>query len=318
MFRIRYDDSRDINRPDRATYFYATWQELGFHPHGVNGGGTFFDPGASGPVILPQRLDAQELSAYFELAFSDRLSAFVNIPLRYVDFDNLVEDNPESESKRNPKDFPAPGSPFFPEPERGAIDSSPHTNFFGLSDIQAGFKYALIAAPDEYLTFQLRVYTPTGDGGKGLGTDHVSLEPGLLLYRQIDRWQFQSEFKVWVPIGGGPAEGEVLNYGLGLGYDIYRCGRFRVTPITEFVGWTVLNGFESVFGTINATPPAPNFELPRTHGVVDASGDTIVNGKFGVRTYFGAGSDVYVGYGHALTGDRWYKDILRVEYRISF
>ena len=55
-----------------------------------------------------------------------------------------------------------------------------------------------------------------------------------------------------------------------------------------------------------------------THGVINAAGDTIVNGKVGVRTYFGEGSDLYIGYGHALTGDRWYKDIIRVEYRLAF
>jgi hypothetical protein len=43
-----------------------------------------------------------------------------------------------------------------------------------------------------------------------------------------------------------------------------------------------------------------------------------VNGKFGVRTYFGHGHDLYIGYGQALTGDRWYKEIVRVEYRFSF
>jgi hypothetical protein len=50
---------------------------------------------------------------------------------------------------------------------------------------------------------------------------------------------------------------------------------------------------------------------------VDAAGDTIVNLKFGVRSYFGC-SDLYLGYGRCVTGDRWYQDILRVEYRYHF
>ena len=32
----------------------------------------------------------------------------------------------------------------------------------------------------------------------------------------------------------------------------------------------------------------------------------------------GEQSDVYVGYGRALTGDVWYKDMVRVEYRLHF
>ena len=28
--------------------------------------------------------------------------------------------------------------------------------------------------------------------------------------------------------------------------------------------------------------------------------------------------DLYAGYGHALTGDVWYKEIFRLEYRLKF
>src|SRR5262249_54052490 len=145
----------------------------------------------------------------------------------------------------------------------------------------------------------------------------VSLEPSLLYYRRLDQLQFQAQFTDWIPIGGGPQAGNVLMYGIGLGYDIYTCGNLRITPITEFVGWTVLSGFESFFGTVTGTPP-PNVDLPLTHGVEESSGVTIVNAKIGVRTYFCDGHDLYVGWGHALTKDRWYMDILRVEYRYTF
>jgi len=45
-----------------------------------------------------------------------------------------------------------------------------------------------------------------------------------------------------------------------------------------------------------------------------------------VRGGFGCGwnsklinnSDIYVGYGRALTGDVWYRDIVRLEYRLRF
>ena len=71
------------------------------------------------------------------------------------------------------------------------------------------------------------------------------------------------------------------------------------------MGWTLLGG--------KLTEPLGDgvFE------VKNASGDTIVNLKVGVRFGFGA-SDLYVGYGRALTGDVWYKDIVRAEYRLSF
>jgi hypothetical protein len=306
MFRLRFDAGFDINRPDRAEFFYGEWKELSFHPHGVQGGGVFFDPKARGPEQLPGRLDYQEVSSYFEAAYKNRLSAFLEVPVRFVDFDNILED-PDTQRMPN-------GQPF-PEP-RGE-NQPPHTNFGGISDLIAGFKAALLADPNEYLTFQLRTYIPTGDAAKGLGTGHVSLEPGLLFYERWDRVQFQAQLRDWIPVDGGAEAGNVLIYGLGLGYDVYQHGRFRITPITEFVGWTVLSGFESIGTPINVVQQ-PGVVLPTTHGVEDSSGATIINAKIGVRTYFSNGSDFYVGYGQALTGDRWYREIVRVEYRIVF
>ncbi len=309
LFRLRYDAGFDMNRPDRAEYFYGAWREMSFHPHGIVSDGQFkgimFDPKARGPFQLPGRLDYQEASAYLEVARNERFSAFLDIPVRYVDFDNLLED-PSSD-----KDFR-----HFPEAqfrqEKAALQNNSH---FGLSDVVAGLKYALIADPCQYLTFQLSVYTPSGDAGRGLGTGHVSAEPGLIYYQRFgDRVEFQAMFKDWIPVGGTALEGNVLNYGVGLGYDIYSNGNLRIVPITEFVGWTVLNGFQSFFGAV----PGPDDVVPPDHGVEDAAGVTIVNAKVGVRTYFGGGSDLYVGYGHALTGERWYRDIVRVEYRFKF
>jgi hypothetical protein len=76
--------------------------------------------------------------------------------------------------------------------------------------------------------------------------------------------------------------------------------------VVELVGWTVLSGKELV-------PPAPP-----PLAIKDASGDTILNAKFGVRLGLGDWGDMYAGYGRALTGDTWYKDIWRVEFRLFF
>ena len=187
-----------------------------------------------------------------------------------------------------------------------------NANTNGFSDLQVGFKYALIACPTQYFTFQFRTYTPTGDGSEGLGTDHVSLEPALLWYRQLgDRLALDAEFRDWIPIGGTDFAGNIIRYGVGMSYWVIQGCRFRAAPIAEVVGWTCLGGKE----------------LVGTTGVVrDASGDTIVNAKIGLRLGFGemlpqdffSRSELAVSYGRALTGDVWYKDILRVEYRINF
>jgi hypothetical protein len=173
----------------------------------------------------------------------------------------------------------------------------------GLADMNAGFKWAFIASDDRYLTFQMRSYFPTGNSERGLGTHHFSLEPALLAYQKCDRLVFFGEFRDWIPIDGTDFSGNIIRYGAGLGYEVFCSDHLRFTPIVEGVGWTVLGGKEFVF----------------PQGVaVDAAGDTIVNVKFGGRLDFGERSSFYFGYGRALTGAVWYKDIYRAEYRIVF
>jgi hypothetical protein len=219
----------------------------------------------------PERsVNFEELSAYLEMAASDRLSAFINLPVRFL------------------------------QPEQGP-------NHAGFSDLDAGFKFAFFEDADRVATFQFRTYAPTGDARLGLGTHHVSLEPAALYYNRLtDRMGLESELRLWVPVGGTDFAGPIVRYGTGLHYDLYRTPQWLFTPVTELVGWTVLDGKESV------VPPS---------GMVfveDAAGQTIVNIKLGMRVHYGDRADLYVGYGRPLTGDRWYENIVRVEFRLHF
>jgi hypothetical protein len=245
------------------------------------------NPGGTGPLRPETRVDYQDISGYLEIAVSDRASGFVEVPVRFL--------NPEQ-----------------------------NENTAGLSDINAGFKYALVASEGNYLTFQFRTYAPTGAGSHGLGTGHTSLEPALLWHGQMDRLGLDAEFRDWIPVGGNEDwTGNVIRYGVGVSYLALNNPSFRVIPVGEIVGWTVLGGQET-----EATPsvgflgPIPGVNV----NTKSADGDTIINAKVGVRFGFGSfqeqgflsRSDLYVGYGRALTGDVWYKDILRVEFRLLF
>ncbi len=318
--RIRFDQGFDMNRPDRAEFFYAAWREIQFHPHGIGGGASSIqNVQGRGLDPLPADLNYQEVSAALELAAGRRWSAFIEVPFRMLQMSNLFSDE-----GAHPGDEPQiPGDPHEALELFG-------TNFGGLSDIVLGGKAAIIAEPDRYWTVQLRAFFPSGNSRFGLGTGHYSMEPGLLFYRRYaENWTVQGQFKAWIPIAGTTANitdangnvtstsfaGNVLIYGLGIGYDLIQRDNFRLTPVAEFVGWTVLNGFESLSGT-NFDALNPN--VPANHGVADSGGVTIINGKIGFRAYLGANDDFYFGVGQALTTNRWYNEILRVEYRRSW
>ncbi len=229
-------------------------------------------PAPRGPG-LPEpefRVDFQDVSAYLELGATDRLSGFVEVPWRFL--------NPEVNADHN-----------------------------GLGDMNAGFKYALVRDPGLIATFQFRTWVPTGDAQRGLGNDHVSLEPALLVWKPItERFGLEGELRYWAPLGGTDFAGDIIRYGIGLHYDLPRVGGVLLSPTATLVGWTVLGGKEAV---------------PRPTGLVtvdDAAGETIVNMKVGVRAQFERFGDLFVGYGRPLTGDRWYENTLRVEWRLAF
>ncbi len=194
-----------------------------------------------------------------------------------------------------------------------AIDPQVNLNTSGIGDINAGFKLSLYDDEKTFFTFQFRTYVPTADGTKGLGTEHVSLEPALLLYKQLaPKLFFEGEVRDWIAVGGSNFAGNVLRYGAGLSVLAYQGCNFRVQPVAEVVGWTFLSGQES----------GPDIPPPW----VSAKGDTIVNGKLGVRFGFGNlalpgirnQSDIGISYGRALTGEVLYKDIIRAELRLRF
>jgi hypothetical protein len=326
LFRLRNDYETGINRFDRATFLFDTWREGSFHKHAfVNDGsihGLFQDPKARGTQINNPDFRMDILSAYLEVAPTPRLSFFAELPYRFVHLGTNVEDANPPETSQEIKQFP--------ETAGGGEVRNAKTDTSGVSDTIAGFKFAFVEDPgNRYFTFQFRTYFPTGDPGLGLGTNHYTLEPGVLLYQRLsERLVVQGEFMDWIPISAGNGAGSVLTYGAGFGYDVVQRPGLRVTPVVEVVGWTVLGGTEAVLGktpgpVVKSPSGAPavlvdGVFVPADHFFQSASGDTIVNLKLGLRVYCGDHSDFYAGWGQALTGSRWYEDIARVEYRYKF
>lgn len=315
-FRQRYDSAYDLNRPDRAEFFYPKCGCFGnvqnfaqFLSIGNAGGMPVlngipaarragFDPRASGPQHPgnrpraagggESRIDYQEIASYLEIAVNRKTSGFVEVPARFL--------NPTL-----------------------------NRNTYGFSDINLGFKHAFVAEPDRFYTFQFRTYVPTGVGERGLGTNHASLEPGFLVFQRLsDRLYFSGELRDWIPIHASDFGGNVLRYGAGLAYNLVLSDSLRIAPVNEFVGWTVLSGKQ-----LNPGSADPNIIVPNA-GPVSAVGETIVNYKIGLRVGLGSYNNpgggsglndrhsLYFGYGRAITGEHWYRDMVRVEYNFWF
>jgi hypothetical protein len=271
QIRLRFDGDFDLQNPDRAEFFYPKCGCFRFAG----------DPSAPGPGTVPaSKVNLQELQLNVEYAPNRHFSFLVEVPFRFIQFT-----------------APSPGIP----------SSS------GVGDFRAGFKVALISGEKRALTFQFRTYFPTGDPRLGLGTNHFSVEPTILYHQRLgERWTLAGEFGDWHPIGGSNSNGllpatsptgfagDILLSGLGVGYDLVTTSNYRVTPIVEFVGWSILSGL------------ATGGTTPYTGGI------SIVNIKAGARVTFQGRNSIYVGYGHELTKTAWYTDIIRVEYRYAF
>jgi len=279
QLQLRYDYARGADAPDRAEFIYAKCGCYGGDAKGPVGN----LPSGADPLTTPlieYDLDYQEIVLDGEWAFSNRFSAFAEIPFRIT---------------------------------RGEVISGAE----GIGDIAGGVKLALLADPERYLTLQLRAYLPTGNGVDGLGTEHASLEPGILFHEGSgNRLKAEAEVRLWIPVDGASNEntgitstenyyGNVLRYGIGLGYDMSPNAQVRFTPVVELVGWRLLGGIgiKAWDGT------------PANATVTEADGTNIANLKVGARLGVREGDAIYVGYGTALTEEHWYDNIFRVEYR---
>ncbi|MGD0914416.1 MAG: hypothetical protein ABR928_21185 [Terracidiphilus sp.] len=240
------------------------------------------NPGTS---ATQRTLNFQQLYLSGEYAPFKRLSVFAMVPFRWI----------------QPFFIVAPGT----TPNLG--DDG------GISDVQAGLKFAALTTEKTQVTLQLRSYFPTGDGQKGLGTGHYSIEPMVLLYQKLnDRTALEGEAGDTHPIGGmtyvnPPAppqqwSADVAMYGLGPSYELITRGNYSFAPVLELVAWHVFGGLQT--GSNNQAQ--------------SAAGINVFNAKLGGRLNFDHGSSIYAGYGRGITSDIWYRNLFRVEYRRSF
>lgn len=199
-------------------------------------------------------------------------------------------------------------SAIFAVPLR-AVDPELNRNTSGIGDLTVGGKLVLVSGRDWVVTQQTLTYLKTGPAGRGMGTGHVSMEPGLLArYRWADDLYLHGQLRYVIPLSGtDDFAGEVLLWGLGASGIWHETDAFAILPTFEIVGVSFLDG--------QRTTP--------TGRAVDVDGETTVEFLPGLRFVLGPQGDLglpEIGIsGGASVGDRgWFAGRLQLVARWSF
>lgn len=186
------------------------------------------------------------------------------------------------------------------------INPEQNRNTSGLGDLYFGLKFAGWNSEKLMTTFQLRFGANTAQRAL-TGTGHWSVEPAFLVnWRLMDYLTLEGQVGYYVPMGGTDFAGDVMKYGVGLSYGSRTASAVQLMPVAEIIGWTLTSGKE-------ITAPAPGVFITD-----NVAGDTIINGCLGMRFTLGHSGDVYAGYSHCFYGAPWYRDMLRLEFRIFY
>jgi hypothetical protein len=180
----------------------------------------------------------------------------------------------------------------------------------GLGDIQLVQKTVLMNGSRWQMTQILRTIFNSASARKGLGTGHVSMEPGLLCrYKWSDLTYLHGEAELRFPIGGDPIySGPALTWGIGVSHVWYETDTMAYIPTLEFINTWILDG---------QVTPFPG-------GVpVDVRGDGIFNLAPGLRTVWDSGGDLgVVEFGasgiFAVGSNGWYDALMRFDLRFVF
>ncbi len=190
------------------------------------------------------------------------------------------------------------------------IDPELYGNSGGFGDMNILTKIVFLTGDRWQLTNLLRVYIPSGDAARGLGTGHASIEPGFAWrYKWSDVTYLHGDLKFWVPLGADEVHGgEVLSYGIAMSHVWRDSDCYAVMPTLELVGYSFLDGQVTIPGAL-----ASDF--------VDPEG--VFNVHPGVRWVWDKGSDcgiqefgIFGGFG--VSAETLYENILRAELRWTF
>jgi hypothetical protein len=210
-------------------------------------------------------------------------------------------------------------------PYRNTSPESNYADASGFGDLTINTKTLLLDCELLQVAFGFKVYTPTGNVTNGLGTGHVSLEPGLYTAVKLtENTYFQGSMHFWIPVGGdADFEGDVFHYHLALNHLLWHCGHGNDqwhcghASDIKVVGTAELNGYCFLDGDTTDGFLITNGQTTGVARQISNIGN-VVNFGLGARLIFCDKIDFGVAYGVALTDDSIGDKMLRAEFRWRF
>jgi len=182
----------------------------------------------------------------------------------------------------------------------------------GFADFRIYTKAMLLDCELMQMTFQMKIFTPNGSPGKGLGTGHVSLEPSLLWSVKLARdFYLQSQLAQFIPLGGDPLyDGSLLHYHFSLNKVLLRLPHeLQLIGTGEFAGWS----FQSGEYTDPAIVDGGGAFIPQS-----ANNFTYTAAGAGLRLVMCDKIDIGVGVLIGLNEPNFFTELYRVEFRWRF
>lgn len=301
--------------PAQPIEFFAQWMAGPRKVDATQDRGIGYERVATAPFIIditqPMQQWAFRVDAAYNWKHPDEAEVFFAQPM------SLGGKGPPAETSANYQDFDfiaemgnSSASVRTTIPVR-LIDGQIDGDTAGMGDVQIATKLVLLTGERLKITQYLDTYIPSGAAGKGLGTGHVSLEPGLLAsYRWSDETYFHAEAKYLIPIPTSPGiAGTMLTWGFGASHLLYDGDVFAVIPTAELVCYTIFNASETIATPVPTTQEIDNAVIPSLHFGVRVVSDRfrdIGTVEFGLSNGFTMGPN------------GWYADLLRVEARVMY
>ncbi len=187
-----------------------------------------------------------------------------------------------------------------------SVSASPFGNdSAGFADMTITAKSLLVDSELFLCALQFRTFIPTGNFGKGLGTGHVSLEPGLLFgLRLTPETYLQGQVLEWIPIAGDPSyAGAALLWGVSANHLLWQ-------PVkdVQLIGTLELNGTSFQDGLYTDPVLGPQ----------KLSGQNALSLGNGYRIFFCNTFDVGAAIDFGITGKYMVRDQLRFEMRFRY